>query len=103
MEAARAAFIRAIENDPRSSRGHAGLGVVAQQQGRVEEAVVQWRKAVELDPRNFDALFNLATELATAGRVAEARPYMTQFIQNAPRAFYAADIDRFREFLAANR
>jgi hypothetical protein len=35
--------------------------------------------------------------------VAEARPYMTQFIQTAPRAFYGPDIDRFRQFLAANR
>jgi arylsulfatase A-like enzyme/Tfp pilus assembly protein PilF len=103
LESARAAFVRAIDNDPRSSRGHAGLGVVARQQGRVDEAIAQWRKAVELDPTNFDALFNVASELAATGRVAEARPYMTQFIQTAPRAFYGPDIDRFRQFLAANR
>lgn len=101
--AAREAFIRAIENDPRSSRGHAGLGVVARHQGRVDEAITHWRRAVELDPVNFDALFNLASGLASAGRVAEARPYMTQFVQTAPSAFYGRDIERFRQFLSAHR
>jgi arylsulfatase A-like enzyme/Flp pilus assembly protein TadD len=103
LASAHAAFTRAIENDPRSSRGHAGLGVVARQQGRVDEAIAQWRKAVELDPTNFDALFNLASALAGAGRVEEARPYMTQFIQTAPKAFYGPDIERFRQFLTGGR
>lgn len=98
--AAREAFLRAIDNDPRSSRGHAGLGVVAQQEGRAEEAITYWRRAVELDSTNFDALFNLASTLASVGRVAEARPYMTQFVQTAPRGFYARDIERFRQFLS---
>ncbi len=103
FDAAGQAFTRAIKNDPRSSRGHAGLGVVARQQGRADEAITRWRRAVELDPRNFDALFNLATGLASAGRVAEARPYMTQFIQTAPPAFYRRDIERFRQFLSTNQ
>ena len=103
FESARAAFGRAVENDPRSSRGHAGLGVVARQQGRVDDAIVHWRQAVELDPTNYDALFNLATELGAAGRIAEARPYMTQFVRTAPKAFYGADIERFRQFLAGGR
>ena len=103
LASAHAAFSRAIENDPRSSRGHAGLGVVARQQGRLDEAIVEWRTAVELDPTNFDALFNLASALAGAGRVDEARPYMTQFIQTAPKAFYGPDIERFRQFLTGRR
>ena len=96
---AREAFQRALENDPRSSRAEAGLGVVARQQGQAEQAIEHWRKAVALDPTNFDALHNLASELAAAGRVAEARPYMTQFVNTAPAAFYARDIERFRRFL----
>lgn len=103
LAAARDAFQRALENDPRSSRAHAGLGVVAQQQGRADEAIAHWRRAVDFDARNFDALFNLASTLASVGRVAEARPYMTRFVETAPRAFYARDIDRFRQFLSANR
>jgi arylsulfatase A-like enzyme/Flp pilus assembly protein TadD len=103
VAAAREAFMRAVENDPRSSRGHAGLGVVAREQGRTDEAITHWRRAVQLDPTNFDALFNVATALAAAGRVEEARPFMTQFVRTAPRAFYARDIERFSQFLSTNR
>ncbi len=101
--AARAAFVRALENEPRSSRAHAGLGVVDRQQGRIDDAIGHWRTAVEIDPRNFDALFNLSTALVTAGRGSEARPYMTQFVQTAPAAFYGPDIERFKQFLAGSR
>ena len=96
MRAAAAAFTRALELSPSSSRAQAGLGVVALDAGRRDEAIARWRRAVELDPRNFDALFNLATELLNAGRPAEARPYVDQFVRTAPRAFYARDIDRLR-------
>ena len=65
-----------------------------------DQAIAQWRRAVDLDSKNFDALFNLASTLASVGRVAEARPYMTQFVQTAPRGFYARDIERFRQFLS---
>ena len=101
--AAQAAFNRALENDPRSSRAWAGLGVVARQQGRLDEAIRFWRTAVQIDPTNFDALFNLATALVRADRATEARPYMTQFVQTAPPAFYGPDIDRFKQFLAGGR
>jgi arylsulfatase A-like enzyme/Flp pilus assembly protein TadD len=103
VAAARAAFTRALENDDRSSRGHAGLGVVAQREGRIDDAISHWRRAVELDRTNYDALFNLASELAAAGRLAEARPYMIQFVQTAPPAFYGRDIERFRRYLSAPR
>ena len=102
-EAARTAFVRALENEPRSSRAHAGLGVVARQQNRAHEAIASWRRAVEIDPKNFDALYNLASELARVGRTTEARPYMVQFVQTAPAAFYGPDIDRFKQFMAGNR
>ena len=101
--AARAAFVRALENEPRSSRAHAGLGVVDRQQGRIDDAIGHWRTAVEIDPRNFDALFNLSTALVSAGRGSEARPYMTQFVQTAPAAFYGPDIERFKVFLSGSR
>ena len=101
--AARAAFVRALENEPRSSRAHAGLGVVARQQNRLDDAIGHWRTAVEIDSKNFDAMFNLSTALVTAGRGSEARPYMLQFVQTAPPAFYGPDIERFRQVLAAGR
>lgn len=99
MKVAEAAFTRALEVAPSSSRAHAGLGVVAVNAGRRNDAIAHWARAVQLDPRNFDALFNLTTELLNAGRVAEARPYAEQFVRTAPRAFYGRDIDRLMTVL----
>ncbi len=101
LRAAGDAFGRAATNDPRSSRARAGLGVVALKAGRRDEAIAHWQQAVALDRTNFDALFNLGTELVNAGREAEARAYLEQFVRTAPRAFYARDIERVRQFLDA--
>ncbi|MBA3296588.1 MAG: hypothetical protein H0U19_06600, partial [Acidobacteria bacterium] len=79
----------------------AGLGVIASQQQRSNDAITHWRRAVELDARNFDALFNLTSALIRTGRGADARPYASQFVKTAPRAFYAKDIERFNAWLAA--
>jgi len=93
------AFEAALVHAPRSSRAHAGLGVIASHQGRMDDAIGRWHKAVELDPRNFDALFNLANTLIRTGRSAEARPFVTRFVETAPRGFYGPDIARFQAWL----
>jgi arylsulfatase A-like enzyme/Flp pilus assembly protein TadD len=101
LRAAGDAFRRAAANDPRSSRARAGLGVVALRTGRRDEAITHWQQAVALDAANFDALYNLGTELVNAGRPADARPHLEQFVRTAPRAFYARDIERVRQFLGS--
>jgi tetratricopeptide (TPR) repeat protein len=103
LQAARASFSRALEQDPRSSRAHAGLGVVARQEDRIDDAIAEWKRAVDLDRSNYDALFNLARELAASGRHADARPYVMQFVQTAPPAVYARDIEQFRRYLSGTR
>jgi arylsulfatase A-like enzyme/tetratricopeptide (TPR) repeat protein len=99
LPAAREGFTRAVKEAPGSSRAHAGLGVVANAEGRGRDAIGHWRRAVELDPRNFDALFNLASALVRAGRDAEARPFVSQFVATAPQAFYGREIAGFRAWL----
>jgi Flp pilus assembly protein TadD len=94
---AQEAFTRAVQNNPKSSRAHAGLGVAAMQSGNRDQAFEQWRRAVDLDPRNFDALYNLAAELVNAGRMSEARPYIDRFVNTAPPGMYGPDIERLRE------
>jgi arylsulfatase A-like enzyme/tetratricopeptide (TPR) repeat protein len=92
LASARSRFERATEVDPTSSQAQSGLGVVSVRTGNTEAAVTAWKRAVELDPTNFDALYNLATTLARSGRMSEARPFLGQFVQTAPPAFYAKDI-----------
>jgi Tfp pilus assembly protein PilF len=100
LAAARQAFAKAVENDPQSSRAHAGLGVVARQSGQIDAAIASWRQAVTLDPTNFDALYNLCVALWDGGRRAEARPFLEQFIRTAPAGAYRREIAEFRRWLS---
>ena len=62
-------------------------------------AIEHLRRAVELDPRQFDALYNLGLALYESGSRDEARPYLQQFVNTAPPAKYAADIEHIRALL----
>lgn len=57
---------------PLESLMHRNLGNALVAQGRVEEAIVQYKKAVEIKPDYAEAHFNLGLLLASRGRVAEA-------------------------------
>jgi Tfp pilus assembly protein PilF len=92
LATARRHFERAIAADPRSSRAHADLGVVAIRTGNRATAVDQWKRAVELDPTNYDALYNVGMTLAGDGELIAAQPYLEQFLRTAPPAFYAKDL-----------
>jgi len=99
VDAAGAAFMRALELNPSWAAAYTGLGAVRVQRGDRAGAIDAWSRAVRLNPADFDALFNLATELINANRAADARPYVEQFVREAPHAFYGPDIDRLRAWL----
>jgi tetratricopeptide (TPR) repeat protein len=61
---------------------------------RPDTAIDAWQHAERLRPRDFDLLFNLGMVLADSGRGAEALPYLTRFMQEAPRDRYARDFPR---------
>ncbi|MGE0813574.1 MAG: sulfatase-like hydrolase/transferase [Vicinamibacterales bacterium] len=89
--AAAAAFRHAVEVDPSRADAWEGLGA-ALVDGDRAGAVEAWRRAERLAPENFDLLFNLGMVLADGPAPAEARPYLTRFLQDAPRARYARDL-----------
>jgi cytochrome c-type biogenesis protein CcmH/NrfG len=68
-----AAYRRASELDPQSPDPWNGLGVLAVQSGRAEEAIGLFQKALALDPQLGEARLNLAVALVQGGRVDEAR------------------------------
>jgi arylsulfatase A-like enzyme/Flp pilus assembly protein TadD len=103
LASARRHFEQAVRVDPKSSQAHSGMGVVSIRSGDPKAAIESWKQAVQLDRTNFDALYNLATTLARDGQLAEARPYMQQFVDAAPRAFYAKDIQEFSRLLQSQR
>jgi tetratricopeptide (TPR) repeat protein len=98
-EPAREAFAQALARQVDLARAHNGLGVVAAETGRLDEAVERWKKAAELDPRDWDTLYNLGRVLRRMGRDAEARPFVERFAREAPPALYARDIREAREWL----
>jgi Flp pilus assembly protein TadD len=98
--AARQAFSAALDVDDGLARAHNGLGVIAAQEGRGEEAIERWRRAAALDPRDHQTLFNLGVALRERGRLEESRRYLEAYLQAAPRALEARDIERVRGWLA---
>jgi tetratricopeptide (TPR) repeat protein len=100
LDAAREAFERALATNSRSGQAHAGLAMVAFRKGDVTRAIDQWKRAVVLDPSNYDALYNLGLQLIRAGDPRAARTYLEQFVERAPRALYARDIEAIRQQLS---
>lgn len=67
--------LRALLADyPSDPRGNALLGLVCEQQGRVQEGIEAWRCAHVLDPEDLDHRVGLAVALCSAGRFREAVP-----------------------------
>ena len=100
--AAADAFRHAVSVDPSSAEAWQGLGaaVIARDPNTAIDA---WQRAERLRPRDFDLLFNLGMVLADSGRRAEALPYLTRFIQEAPRDRYARDFPRVEAAIAKAR
>jgi tetratricopeptide (TPR) repeat protein len=60
------------------------LGSVLFQQGRIREAIAQWRKALAIRPRDSEAHINVATALRKQGKLQEAISEYEQALNIAP-------------------
>jgi Flp pilus assembly protein TadD len=98
--AAKAAFAAALTQNPSLTRAHSSLGVLAAEDGQIEDAAAHWRQAIGLDPREAGKLLPLAGALMQKGRRAEARACLELFVSTASPALYAADIAKARAWLA---
>ncbi|MBI3402343.1 MAG: sulfatase-like hydrolase/transferase [Acidobacteria bacterium] len=96
---AASAFRRAVQIEPSYGDAWYALGSALVNTDR-RSATDAWRQAEHLLPRNYDLLFNLGMLLADGDSPADARPYLSRFVQEAPRARYAEDIARVRSALA---
>jgi arylsulfatase A-like enzyme/Tfp pilus assembly protein PilF len=97
---AQQALLAALDLAPDLARAHNSLGVIAAQEGRLEEAVARWRQALAADPRDSQTLFNLATTLRRQGHHAEARAFFERYVKEAP-ATEARDVAAARAWLKA--
>ncbi len=76
------------------------LGVVRYQLGDSPGAIAAWKRALELDARRYDTLFNLALVSAESGDRDGARQALRRFLESAPAARFAADLEKARALLA---
>lgn len=72
IEAAEAAFRRAIELDPAVAEAHNNLGLALSRMGRTDEATASFEKALEIRPDLAAALNNLGFLLHEGARFEEA-------------------------------
>jgi arylsulfatase A-like enzyme/Flp pilus assembly protein TadD len=101
--AAREAFMEAVRLDPDLARAHTSLGVLALEDGRLDQATGEWRAATSLDPGEHRNILSLGIALARGGRTAEARACFEFFAANAPSSRYAAELGRVRDWLNGAR
>jgi Flp pilus assembly protein TadD len=62
----------AIAADPGLKEAHLNLGNTLFRQGRLEEAVAEYREALRIDPDYAGAHYNLGQALSRLGRESEA-------------------------------
>ena len=60
-------FKKVLEANPKHPLAHYNLGVIYDDNGMFDEAIVQFRKALEINPKNVDAHYRLGIALATQG------------------------------------
>ena len=78
---AEAAYLQAIEIDPRLANAHTNLGNLRYRRGRTEEARALYCKALEVDPHQPEAHYNLGFLAFEAGQAAEAVPLFRKALE----------------------
>lgn len=63
---------KAIAANPRNAKLHTQYGLMLSEQGRIKEAIEEFRTALQLDPRQPDSVFNLGLGLLREGRAEDA-------------------------------
>ena len=84
-------FEEVVRRIPGDANVHNSLAILlANQPGRLDEAIGQFEAAVHLDPSYYEAQYNLGTALSQAGKKAEA----IQHFEAAQRIQPSAEVGR---------
>jgi tetratricopeptide (TPR) repeat protein len=81
---AREAYQHALDLRPAWVEARLNLGTLLYEDGKIEEAEVEFRLAVEIDPRNPLARFDLAVVLDERNQSEEARDHLLEALRLSP-------------------
>jgi Flp pilus assembly protein TadD len=76
-----------LAKNPDCWMAHNNLGLLLDNQGRIEEATEHYHKSVQINPNNFEGRYDLGTDLAQDGRFDEAIENYNKAIQIEPNHF----------------
>ena len=74
-----------LSKNPECTMAHTNLGLILGQQGRLDEASLEFRAALRIDDRDSYALLNLANVRCEQGRFDEAIEHFQRILQAEPR------------------
>ncbi|MGD8699001.1 MAG: protein kinase, partial [Gemmatimonadales bacterium] len=75
---------KAFELNPASAGGHVVRGLVLWHQGRIQEAVHDFKAALRSDPQNAEAMHWLASSAGVSGHLGAARSYYKRLVAVDP-------------------
>lgn len=77
-------YDQALQLDPNSAAAHYNLGLTWQAEGRMGDALAEWRAVVAIDPQRLDAWRGLAMGYAMAGQMSDAADAFRAIIRLRP-------------------
>jgi len=75
--------------EPNVAQWHFQNGIVMYRLGRLDQAIVEYRKALEINPDYTTVMVDLGAALGTQGRISEALPYLVRAGRELPEKFEA--------------
>ena len=100
---ARQAFEAALARNPALARAHSSLAAMAAEEGRPADASAHWQEAARIDPAEYRRMFQLGVSFARAGHAGPARVCFSAFVDSAPPAAFAHEIEASRAWLSSHR
>jgi tetratricopeptide (TPR) repeat protein len=92
------ASVRSRPAQPDDSADHVNLGMVAYEQGRIEEAITEYRMALEVRPNDAEAHYRLGLALTNRDKTIEAMAHFRMALQLKPDYVNARQsLDQARE------
>jgi tetratricopeptide (TPR) repeat protein len=89
LELAQLVLAKALELDAKDPAVYNALALLAQRQGKAQEAFERFDQAASLDANYIDARFNKATVLLDAGDYARAKTELAAIVEKRPDDFAA--------------